>query len=169
LTWRLQHERESGARLFINFLTLNNEITACSRLTSLFIPLFWPIVYSAPRNFIIYLCLRRHIVVCMIYTVFSFLLVYGALFKWGSSSYPLNSSISSNGITPGNVLNFWIAYTSDQCQASPLFLHWPMRVILIKYNQVVLKITLIPNTSKLFHGGMYKESLIVTFINFLPL
>jgi len=42
-----------------------------------------------------------------------------------------------------------------------------MQVILMKYNQVVWKIALI--TDKLLHGGMYKESLILTFLTFLPL
>jgi hypothetical protein len=42
-----------------------------------------------------------------------------------------------------------------------------MQVILIKYNQVVLKITLI--TDKLLHGGMYKESLTLIFLTFLHL
>jgi len=42
-----------------------------------------------------------------------------------------------------------------------------MQGILIKDNQVVLKITLI--IDKLFHGGMYMERLILTFLTFVPL
>jgi len=41
-----------------------------------------------------------------------------------------------------------------------------MQGILFKYNQVVLKITLI--IDKLFHGDMYKESSILTSLTFLP-